>query len=189
MTMPKPTTATIPAAAEITELSTAARRAALERWQGWADDLADGGSMPNVADVLAAGMALGIQNALDALAADAAALAAVRRLEERIRGREQYHRELLAPYGGTFTALKAEIRRVEDEAKQLRRVKASVWWDHRLGALKAQLLETKTAAPRVFPPAPPRPKRKAQKPAAATATKPQRPTRKGKANPDAVDAL
>jgi hypothetical protein len=184
--MPMKTTST---AAALTDLGNAARRAALERWQAWADDLAAGGDMPAVADVLAAGLALGVENALDALAADAAALVAARTLEGRIAGREQYHRELLAPFGGTFTALKAEIRRVEDEVKQLHRVKASVWWDHRLAALKTELLETKTAAPRVFPPAPPRPKVKSQKPAAATSEKPKRPTRKGKANPDAVEAV
>ena len=189
MPMKTTSTALFPAASAINELTAAAKRAALERWAGWALELADGGSMPAVADVMGAGLALGLADAIKALTDDASAIVKARRLEERIAGRERWRDELLNPHGGSFAALKEEIKRRRAELVELERVQSSLFWDSRLGSLKAQLLETKAAAPRVFPPAAPRRKAKTQKPAAASAEKPKRPTRKGKANPDAVEAV
>jgi len=173
-------------AGKLADLSAAARRAALERWQGWADDLATGGAMPPVADVLAAGVALGIPDAIDALSRDAAALVQARELEDRIARRQDHHAELLAPHGGTFAALKAAIDEARARLKELERVRNSVWWDGRLGSLKAQLQETRSAAPRMWPPAPKRRKPAAAQPAPAKA---KRSSGKRRAGADAVEIV
>lgn len=173
--MPKMTTTTaapIAAAPTITPpplsaAAAAARRAALERWAGWAEDMAAGQPMPPIADVLATGAALEIPAALEALAADAGALVKARTLEERIRGRMAWRDELLAPFGGSFAGLEAELEAKRREVKDLERRHSSLRWDSRLASLKNQLKEAQLAAPRVFPPAPKKRKPAKKKPAPA----------------------
>lgn len=178
MPMSTKTAALVPAAAAtITDLSNAAKRAAFERWSGWAFDLADGGTMPAVSEIMAAGLALGLPDAIAALSADAAAIVKARTLEERIAGRQRWHKELLQPHGGSLKTLKAEIKRRREELVELERVRSSVWWDSRLGSLKAQLVELRAATPRIWPPAPKRPKRTKT---AAKAGKPRRPSKSRK---------
>ncbi len=184
MPTPKPTTTTTapPVATTAPALSaaaTAARRAALEVWSVWAEDLAAGRPMPPVADVLSTGAALEITGAIEALAADAGALVKARALEGRIAGRLQWRAELLQPFGGSFAGLKAELETKRAEVKQLERRVSSLTWDHRLGSLKAELADLKIATPRVFPPAPAKKKRRPAP--TAPAAKRERPAAKPKA--------
>jgi hypothetical protein len=93
--------------------------AALERWRGWAETLADNGSQPSPLEILEAGVVLGIPQPMAALEADAKAIADVRQLEAAIARQRGAMAARLAADGGPagvrerLAAARAEVRRLE----------------------------------------------------------------------------
>ena len=95
-------------------------RQAAADWRRWAIDIADGKGAPDARELLAAAAALDIEDAAEALQADADAILEVRTAENNIELCRRTTDNLLDPWGGSLDKLAAAVIAAQAEVDRLK---------------------------------------------------------------------
>jgi hypothetical protein len=128
-----------------------AKTDALAKWRGWAEQIANGGKVPDMNEVAAAASALGITNAASELERDASALLEVRHLEQEAELVGHAIKDRLTVEGGP-DAIRAKLAAARREVERLQRLVGTNPLHFKLSSLTGQARALRLSRPRVFPP-------------------------------------
>lgn len=128
-----------------------AKAAALARWRGWAAALADGGTPPDMADVVAAGSVLGIEHAAAELERDAAAVLEVRHLEQEAELVGRCIKDRLTDEGGP-EEIRKKLSAARREVERLERLVGTNPLHFKLSSLTSRASTLRRSRSRMFPP-------------------------------------